>query len=404
MHDLHGAEIRRYRAVTETFRRICEGYAYREISTPVLEHADVFNPMGETSDVVTRETYTFDDRGGDPVTLRPEATAGIVRAFISEGMSQSVPCKLFSYGPMFRYERPQKGRTRQFHQINVELIGIEEPAADIEVIAIADDLLKALDISDKATLKLNTLGDPESRLEYRQVLVEYLRDHEASLSEDSLSRLAKNPLRVLDSKDESDKVIVAKAPRMQDHLNDLSQDFFAETREGLENLGISYELDDQLVRGLDYYCHTVFEFVSSALGAQDAVMGGGRYDGLIKAMGGPQTPGVGWGCSFERLNLLVPELEDERRTLALVPVGPAAEKIASVRARSLREAGYVVDLGYRGNLKRRMQRANRIDAVAALIFGEEELKKDVVTVRDLGSGEQQEVRLDDLDKHLLPYR
>lgn len=404
MHDLHGEEIRRYRHITETFREVCRRYAYGEIATPLIEFADVFRPMGETSDAVTKETYTFEDRGGDAVTLRPEATAGIVRAFVSEGMAQSVPCKLFSYGPMFRYERPQKGRTRQFHQINVELIGVEEPAADIEVIAMASDLLEALGISQTAKLRLNSLGDMASRDAYRQTLVSYLRDHEGSLSEDSLDRLVRNPLRVLDSKDPADKKIVAGAPKLGDSLNNLSADFYASVREGLDALGIAYELDDQLVRGLDYYCHTVFEYVSSDLGAQDAIMGGGRYDGLVKAMGGPDMPGTGWGSSLERLSLLALGPEQASPLLALVPVGDMALKKAVTLAQDLRKKGFAIDLGYRGNLKRRMQRANKIGATAALIFGEDELQKNVVTLRDLASGEQTEASLDDLESHLLPYR
>lgn len=404
MHDLHGEDIRRYRHITETFRGICERYAYREIATPILESAAVFLPMGETSDAVTKETYTFEDRGGDAVTLRPEATAGVVRAFISGKMTHDVPCKLFSYGPMFRYERPQKGRTRQFHQINIELIGIDEPSADIEVITLGADVLKELGIYPATKLLLNTLGDFESRAAYRELLVSYLSDHRSSLSADSLDRLEKNPLRVLDSKDREDRKIVADAPRLKDSLNDLSADFFARVIEGLEALGIPFELDDNLVRGLDYYCHTVFEFVSGDIGAQDAVIAGGRYNGLVKAMGGPDLPGVGWGSSYERLTLLAPELEQDSSVLALVPVGAEAEAKAPSLARTLRGNGYSVDLGYRGNLKRRMQRANKIGAVAALIFGEDELQRHVLTLRDLGSGEQSEAPLDDLEKHLLPYR
>src|SRR5690606_13545792 len=260
--------------------------------------------LGDTSDIVTKEMYTFIDRGGEQITLRPEATAGIARAFISGGLAQHVPLKYFCAGPMFRFERPQKGRLRQFHQIDIELLGVAEPLGDVEVIAAAADVLQALGVLDKTTLELNTLGDSESRNAYRTVLVDYLKGHLQCLSPDSRSRLERNPLRILDSKDAADRAVIADAPVFTDYLTPAARDFFDRVRAGLDTLGIDYSVNPRLVRGLDYYCHTAFEFTTTELGAQGAVIAGGRYDGLIELMGGPPTPGIGWAGGIERLAML----------------------------------------------------------------------------------------------------
>ena len=404
-HDLFPADMRRHRAVIDAARAVAERYGYGEIATPMFEFSEVFQrTLGDTSDIVTKEMYSFTDRGGDNITLRPEYTAGIARAFISGGLQHQLPLKLFCHGPMFRYERPQKGRLRQFHQIDVELLGVAGPQADIEVIALGWDILAALGISEKCVLELNTLGDQASRAAYRAVLVEYFRAHKADLSQDSLDRLDRNPLRILDSKDEGDRRIVAGAPSFQDHLNDESRAFFATVKAGLETLGIPYKLNPRLVRGLDYYCHSAFEFTTTDLGAQGTVLGGGRYDGLIETMGGPPTPGIGWAAGIERLAMLIAEPPTPPRPLAIVPMGQAGEAKALVLARDLRRAGFAVELGYAGNMKKRMQRANKVNARAAVILGEDELQRGAAAVRDLDSGEQTEIPLDRLEAHLARFR
>ena len=403
--DLLPEEQRRHRAVVDTARGLAERYGYQEIATPIFEFTEVFaRPIGETTDIVTKEMYTFTDRGGEEITLRPEYTAGIVRAVLSNGLAQNLPLKFFASGPMFRYERPQKGRFRQFHQIDVELIGAAPPAADVEVIALGADILDALGVLKRTVLELNTLGDAASRQAYRAALVAYYARYRAGLSEDSLTRLERNPLRILDSKDEADKRINAGAPSFADYLTPEARAFFDAVRSGLDFLGIGYRVSPRLVRGLDYYCHTAFEFVTTDLGAQGTVLGGGRYDGLMGVMGGPETPGVGWAAGIERLALLIGEPTPPPRPIAVIPVGEKGEAAASKVAHELRGAGYVVDLGYSGNVARRMKRANKIGARAAVILGEDELARAAATLRDLDSGEQIEVPLDALKDRLAPFR
>ncbi len=340
--------------------------------------------------------YTFTDRGGEEVTLRPENTAGVVRAVLSDGLVQDAPLKFFYSGPMFRYERPQKGRFRQFHQIGVELIGVAQPQGDIEVIALGSRILEALGVGQRTVLELNTLGDPESRGAYRAALVSYFSRHAAGLSEDSRRRLERNPLRIFDSKEERDRQVSADAPAFAEYLNPASQDFFAQVRDGLDRLGIAYRLNPRLVRGLDYYTHTAFEFVTSDLGAQGTVIGGGRYDGLVETMGGPAMPGVGWAAGIERLAMLIAEPPRPPRPVSVVPVGEAGEQIALRLAEELRSAGLVVDLGYSGNVARRLRRANKLGARAAVLIGEDEIGRGVATLRDLDSGAQAEAPLADL--------
>lgn len=301
---------------------------------------------------------------------------------------------------MFRYERPQKGRLRQFHQAGIELIGVAEPQADIEAITLAADVLDALGVLDKTVLEINTLGDPESRRRYRDLLVSYLNGHRDRLSKESLDRLERNPLRILDSKDEGDRAVIADAPRLEESLNDESRDFFARVLDGLAKAGVEVRLNPYLVRGLDYYCHTTFEFTTEALGAQGTVLAGGRYDGLIGMMGGPETPGVGWAAGVDRLSLLTETAPDAPRPIALVPLGERAEGEVLRLARDLRRRGLVVDLAYGGNMKKRMKRANKVNARFAAIIGDDELDKGVVALKDLDRGEQQEVALADLAARL----
>jgi histidyl-tRNA synthetase len=402
--DILPEEMRRHRVVIDTARTLAERYGYLEISTPVFEFTEVFKrSLGDTSDVVTKEMYTFAMKEGEELTLRPEATAGIARAFISGGLSQQLPLKFFYSGPMFRHERPQKGRQRQFHQIDVELLGVAEPLGDVEVIAVGAEVLGALGVLEKTVLELNTLGDPQSRRAYRAALVEYFQDHRARLSRDSLDRLERNPLRILDSKNEGDRRVVAEAPLFGDYLNQQSLEFFDTVKTGLEALGISYEVNPRLVRGLDYYTHTAFEFTTRELGAQGAVLAGGRYDGLIETIGGPPTPGTGWAAGIERLSMLLREVPAAPRPIVMVPVGAESERAALMLSQSLRRAGLAIELGFSGNLRKRMKRADRLNARAAVILGEDELARDSATVRDLDTGEQELVSLDALSDRLARF-
>jgi histidyl-tRNA synthetase len=403
--DLLPEEQRRHRTVSETARLIAERYGYQEVATPIFEFTEVFaRPIGETSDIVTKEMYSFTDRGGEEITLRPEYTAGLVRAIISNGLTQSLPLKYFASGPMFRYERPQKGRFRQFHQIDVELIGVGDPQGDVEVIALGADILDALGVLKRTELELNTLGDGASRHAYREALVAYYAQHRNRLSEDSLRRLERNPLRILDSKDEADKRINAEAPSFAQYMTPDAQGYFDSVRTGLDDLGIAYRVSPRLVRGLDYYCHTAFEFVTTDLGAQGTVLGGGRYDGLMALMGGPDTPGIGWAAGIERLAMLIEAPPGPPRPIAVIPIGDSAQETAHKLARDLRRAGYGVDLGYSGNVGRRMRRANKVNARAAVLLGEDELARNAATLRDLDTGTQTEVPLAELAARLAPFR
>lgn len=404
-HDILGEESQRRRHIQETAHAIAGRYGFDEMSTPIFEFTEVFvRTLGDTSDIVTKEMYSFKDRGGDDITLRPEGTAGIARALISGGLAQRLPLKLYYEGPMFRYERPQKGRLRQFHQFGVEVLGVAAAAADIEVIALGAHILEALGVSDKVTLELNTLGDRESRAAYRAVLVEYLSGRRGELSEESRLRLERNPLRILDSKDQGDIAVLAGAPLFPDYLNAASTAFFAEVCEGLDCLAVAYTVNPRLVRGLDYYCHTAFEFTTKGLGAQGTVLAGGRYDGLVAVMGGPDISGVGWAAGVERLSMLVDSVPPAPRLIAVIPVGKETERVALRVARDLRYDGFAVDLGYGGNLSKRMKRANKVNARAAVILGEDELSREAATVRDLDTGEQAEVPLAALKDRLASFR
>ena len=400
-HDLWGEDMLRHRHVGETAWDVGRLYGYEPIETPIFEFTEVFSrSLGDTSDVVTKEMYTFEDRGGDRLTLRPENTAGVCRAAITGGMTQNLPLKLSYWGPMFRYERPQKGRLRQFHQIGVECIGAAEPAADIEVVAVGAHILERLGILGNTVLELNTLGDQESRQRYRAELVRYLQGHKDSLSADSLVRLERNPMRILDSKDEGDRAIVAAAPILEEHLNAASRDFFDAVKEGLTRTGIAFRLAPCLVRGLDYYCHTAFEFVTTRLGAQGTVMAGGRYDGLVGLLGGPDIPGVGWAAGVERLAMLLTDLPAEQPPVAIVPIGAAAEHEAAVLARELRQGGIAVELAYKGKPGQRLKRADKLQARVAILLGDEELALNVLKLRDLASGTERPVPRAEIVAHL----
>ncbi len=393
--DMLGDMADRFTHVVEAFERVRRLYGFRRVEVPVIEPTAVFaRSLGETTDVVSKEMYSFDDRGGESITLRPEFTAGLCRAFLTEGWQQHVPLKLATHGPLFRYERPQKGRYRQFHQIDAEIIGAAEPAADVELLVFADQLLQELGVANGITLHLNTLGDGGTRAAWRAALIEYFSDHLSELSDDSRERLAKNPLRILDSKDPRDRPIADAAPDIDTYITDEARDFFGGVTEGLQAAGVAWTRDSRLVRGMDYYRHTAFEFVTDRLGAQGTVLGGGRYDGLIESLGGPATPAVGWAAGIERLAMLLDAPPPQHVDVAVIPMGDAAALAATGIVASLRRAGLASDLGFKGNMKKRMQKANDMGARYAVIIGEDELAKGVASLKNLQTGTQQEVAID----------
>jgi histidyl-tRNA synthetase len=392
--DIWGEEAERFQAVVAAFDRVRRLYGFSRVEMPVFEATSVFaRSIGETTDIVSKEMYSFEDRGGDSLTLRPEFTAGICRAYLSEGWQQHAPVKLVTSGPAFRYERPQKGRYRQFHQLDAEIVGAGEPAADIEIIAMGAQLLAALGIAARVELKLNTLGDPATRDAWRSALVEYFRGHRGALSDESRARLEKNPLRILDSKEHQDWPIVDAAPVVDDFLTPEAADYFGKVTAGLDAAGIAWTRDPRLVRGLDYYRHTAFEFVTEDLGAQSAVLAGGRYDGLIESMGGPFTPAVGWAAGIERLSMLIEAPAPVRPDATLVPLGPAAEEAATRIAAELRRAGIACEMAFRGNMKKRMAKAAAAGARFAIIVGDDELARGEASVKDLDTGEQESLPL-----------
>ena len=399
--DMVGEEAARFDQVIEIFTRVRRLYGFRPVQVPVFEFTGVFaRSLGETTDVVSKEMYTFEDRGGESLTLRPEFTAGIARAYISNGWQQHAPMKLAAWGPAFRYERPQKGRFRQFHQLDAEILGSGEPAADVEIIALAQHLLDELGLEGKTVLNLNTLGDPETRAAWQAALIAHFSAHRDALSAESRERLEKNPLRILDSKDAADKALVADAPRIDAYMSAEAGAWFDAVRKGLDAAGVAYERNEALVRGLDYYRHTTFEFITEHLGAQGTVLGGGRYDGLMEALGGPHTPCVGWAAGIERLAMLIEAPAAETIDAAIVPMGEAAEAKAHEVLQSLRRAGIAAEQAWRGNMKKRMQKADAAGARYAVIIGDDELAAGEATVKRLATGEQWRVALDQLPEAL----
>jgi len=392
--SLLGEDADRLATVVGAFNRVRRLYGFKRVEVPTIEHTAVFaRTIGETTDVVSKEMYSFEDRGGEGITLRPEFTAGICRAYLSEGWQQFAPVKVATHGSAFRYERPQKGRFREFHQLDAEIIGAGEPQADVELLAFADQLLKELGI-EGTILKLNTLGDPETRAAWRDALFEHFRGHASSLSEDSRTRLERNPLRILDSKAHQDWPIVDSAPAIDEFLTGEAADFFAKVTAGLDAAGIAWERAPRLVRGLDYYRHTAFEFITDRLGAQGTVLAGGRYDGLIEALGGPHTPAVGWAAGIERLSMMIGAPEVDKPTAVVVPLGERAEAAGQRILADLRRSGLAADMGYRGNMKKRMSRANDAGAAYAVIIGDNELDRGEAQLKNLSTGEQSSVELD----------
>jgi len=404
--DLIGDDQRRHAHIIATARRISALYGFEEWQTPIFEDTAVFaRTLGETSDVVTKEMYTFNDRGGDSITLRPEGTAGVARALVSNGLTQSLPQKVFYAGPMFRYERPQRGRLRQFHQIGAELIGPAEPLADAEIITMGWHILRELGVDDSVVLEINTLGDKESREAYRAALIEYFTAHRDLLSEDSQIRLGLNPMRILDSKDTGDKKLVANAPTIEPYLSSGAASFYYSLKRCLHDFDVSFRENPRIVRGLDYYSHTAFEFVTDKLGAQGTVVAGGRYDGLVAEMGGPATPAVGWAAGIERIGELITPPLTPPVNVSVLPVNDQSERFAIAVLMELRDSGVSAEIAYKGNLKRRLQRANKIGAKFAVFadiqrFIQREQDEGVALgVKNLETGEQREMTVHELSEY-----
>jgi len=390
MNDVLPAEIGAWQHLECVARGIFEAYGYEEVRVPIVEQTELFKrSIGEFTDIVEKEMYTFQDMGGDSLTLRPEATAGIVRAAISNGLLRGQRHKLWCSGAMFRHERPQKGRYRQFYQLDVEALGYPGPDVDAELIALSARLWRELKLT-RVRLTINSLGTPLSRQGYRERLVEYFRSHESALDEDSRRRLLGNPLRILDSKNPQLRTLIEGAPLLTDYLDDESRQHFAALCAALESMGIEYQVNPRLVRGLDYYSRTVFEWITDALGAQDAVCSGGRYDGLIAQLGGEATPAIGFAAGIERIVALLVQTGSvpaaRSPDVYLVASGERAERVALRLAEQLRDAlpgrGVVLNLGG-GNFKTQFRRADRSGAQLALILGDEELDRGVAAVKPL---------------------
>ena len=394
--DILPEETPLWQWVESTARDLLYRAAYREIRPPMFEQTHLFERgIGEATDVVGKEMYTFEDRGGRSITLRPEITAGLVRAVNEHKLTaQGSVLRLWHVGPAFRYERPQAGRQRQFHQLDVELIGSRDPRADAEVIAIANTLLQTLGLKS-LTMDLNSVGNGADRQRYREALVEFLTPFKADLDADSQNRLESNPLRILDSKDAKTQAIVHTAPSLLDYLSPDSQKHFDQVQQYLHDLGIPYQLNPRLVRGLDYYTHTAFEIQSADLGAQATVCGGGRYDGLMAQLGGPDTPAIGWAIGLERLTLLLKQLSVEPNTAMdayVVSRGEATAGKALQVAHALRQAGLAVEMDLSGAaFGKQFKRADRSGAVLCVILGEAEAEQGTVQLKWLTSGEQLEI-------------
>lgn len=407
--DILPQEVRLWQQVEASAREILGRANYQEIRTPILELTELFaRSIGSATDVVGKEMYSFSTRGEQEVSLRPENTAGVVRAYIQHGLQMAGDVQRLWYcGPMFRYERPQAGRQRQFHQLGVELLGSRDPRADAEVIALAWELLQAVG-AENLSLRLNSLGDPQDRRAYRQALVDYLTPLREKLDPDSQERLTRNPLRILDSKDPRTREIAEGAPKLPDYLSPESRAFFEQVQDHLQMLDIPYQLDPYLVRGLDYYTHTAFEIVSPDLGSQSTVCGGGRYDGLVEELGGPSTPAVGWAVGMERLVLLLQKKQGEAPPapveVYVISRGAKAEAQSLRIAQALRQAGFCTELDLSGSaFGKQFKRASRSGATWAVVLGDAEAAAGEVQLKHLPTGQQQTLLQADLVKYLASH-
>lgn len=383
MKDLYGVDFNKYDFIVSQAKKIGLKYGFETIKTPMLEYTDVFQrSIGNETDVVSKEMYSFLDKGGESITLRPEGTAGVMRSIVSESMFQHLPVKLMYYGEMFRYDRPQKGRYRQFHQIGFEQVGDKSPYTDVSLIMMASKILNSIGIFD-FNIQINTLGDDKTREDYTRGLVKYLSRHEESLSEDSKIRLQKNPLRILDSKDASDKEICSMAPIITDYLSNEAGDYFEKVCDLLSASGLNYEINNFLVRGLDYYAHTAFEFKSTKSDYKDALGGGGRYDKLVQLLGGPDISGIGFAFGVERLMMMLDseKFKPAPNKIAVVPVTENENDTAFELYKLLLNCDLPAEFLHLGNISKKMKVANRLSCEVAIIIGETEHNEDTLTVK-----------------------
>ncbi|GAB4165216.1 MAG: histidine--tRNA ligase [Rickettsiaceae bacterium] len=397
MKDLLPDEYRVHQHIISTAANIAQLYGYQGFSTPILESASVFDrTLGDTSDVISKEMYSFHDKKGRLVALRPEFTASIMRAVISNGLKQKLPLKLFSCGPLFRYDRPQEGRQRQFHQLNFEYIGAKGPYSDAETIALAAHVLEELEILEDVTLELNSLGCVESRQAYQASLVEYFKQNLNELSEDSKKRLEQNPLRILDSKDEADKKISSCAPLITDFYTSSAADYFEQVKENLDNLNVKYILNPKLARGLDYYSHTTFEFTTSKLGAQSTILAGGRYDGLSTLMGEAELPALGFAAGIERIALMKKYTPSRVRPVYILPIGSECFTYSIALTNTLRRAKIATTIELDGKIGKRMQSALADNASHVIFIGLNEMENNSCKLKDLDSNNEIAVDINQL--------
>ena len=396
-HDLYAQQLEKFKFIIEIVNTYAHIYDFNEIITPIFEFTELFlKPLGENSDVVLKEMYTFDDRNDTSLTLRPEYTTPIIRAAISNNLLERLPTKLYGIGPMFRRERPQKGRFRQFNQINFEILGTNDMVADAELILLADDILKKIFLNKKIKLEINSLGDKDTLKKFKNNLSVYFKKYKSKLSLDAQNRIESNPLRILDSKNKNDNEICQEAPKIFDFYSKEAKNKFEEIKNLLSNYSIEFEVNPNLVRGLDYYCHTVFEFKSNELGSQDTLIGGGRYDGLTKILGGPDIPGVGWAGGVERIMMLIEEDIKVQQKTHLIVMKEDFRSYGLNILNKLRKNNVPIFFDYKYNLKKSLSFANNVNARYAIIIGEEEVKKHSYTIKDLKKNTQKTILLDPL--------
>lgn len=399
--DIYDVDYKVFEYIIENASVLADAYGFKQVLLPIFEYSEVFKrTLGDLSDIVTKEMYSFSDKGGEMLTLRPEFTASICRFFIEAGLKQEVPLKLFTHGPLFRYERPQKGRMRQFNQVNFEVIGSDLPVSDAEMISLANNFLIRIGLEGKYKLYLNTLGDGETRLNYRIALVDYFKKYENSLSELSKMRLDKNPLRILDSKEPEDQEIIRSAPVMTDYYSINAGSYFEKVQYYLQILGVSYNINPKLVRGLDYYTHTAFEFVTNKLGAQGTILAGGRYDKLIEQMGGQYTPAIGFASGIERLSLLLNDVDNKNLVISVIPVSQQYEDQA-IYFVDLMRAAVISEIHYEyvGDVSKRMKKANKAGA-KYVIFIDENFNEGKLKIKNMDSGQEETINFSSLDQFI----
>ena len=400
-HDFFGQQVLKYRAIQDLISHYSRIYNFEEIITPIFESTELFKkPLGENSDVVLKEMYTFKDKNEDFITLRPEYTTPMLRAAISNNLLEKLPTKLYGIGPMFRRERPQKGRYRQFNQINFEILGTHDISADIELIILANNFLKNLLPEKKINLFINSLGDKDTLSNFNTALRNYFNQNKNKLSEESQSKIISNPIRILDSKDPADNEINSNAPKISDFYSNEAKEKFLNIQEILKDMSVDFSINRNLVRGLDYYCHTVFEFKTLDLGSQDTLIGGGRYDGLTKLLGGPDIPGVGWAGGIERLIMLMDDIKSFQKTIHLIIINESFREYGLKVADRLRKKNINVLFDYKYNLKKSLSYANQLGARYAIIIGEEEFQNNLCTLKDLNKNFQEKKTIENIIKDL----